>query len=221
MSLPHCCAEPRGRRPRAGIGDSELWDRLAPLYDVQLPLERSALRAALELADPASHERVLDLATGTGGFLRELAARASPPGAVVGVDSSAAMLRRVPRLRAGWRLIQAPAGRVPLPDDSFDVVVACFLLHVLEPAERVAVMSEARRLLRRGGRVVVVTMAPPRLRAIRILVAPLLALARRSTGALAGLRMLDSVPSLERAGFAPRATRRTGRGYPAFVVLAT
>ena len=179
------------------------------------------MRAAAKLADAAPHERLLDLATGTGGFLRELAAREPAPADVVGLDPSAAMLRRVPRLRPGWRLIQAPGDRVPLPDGTFDVVVAGFLLHVLEPAERAAVLSEALRLLAGGGRLVVVTVAPPRTRAVRILAAPLLALVRRSGGALAGLRPLDPVPDLEPAGFVVQATRRTGRGYPAFVALAT
>ena len=179
------------------------------------------MRAAAELAGAAPHERLLDLGTGTGGFLRELADREPAPADVVGLDPSAAMLHRVPRLRPGWHLIQAPGDRVPLPDGGFDVVVAGFLLHVLEPAQRATVLSEARRLLARGGRLLVVTMAPPRTPALRILAAPVLALARRSEGTLAGLRALDPVPDLELAGFAVQAMRRTGGGYPAFVALAT
>lgn len=179
------------------------------------------MRAAAELASPASHERLLDLATGTGGFLGELAAREPAPAVVVGLDSSAAMLAQVPPLRAGWRLIQARAESVPLPDESFEIVVATFLLHTLGLPQRDAVLREARRLLRRGGRLVLVTVAPPRSRTMRVLLAPLLALARRSSGALAGLRTLDPAPELERAGFSLRVARRTGCGYPAFVVLAT
>jgi len=186
-----------------------------------LPLERTALRAAAELASPAWQDRLLDLATGTGGFLRELAVHPPGPAGVVGLDPSAAMLRRVPPLPPGWRLIQARAESVPLPDQSFEIVVASFLLHTLEPPHRDAVLREARRLLRPDGRLVVVTMAPPSSRVMRTLAAPLLALARSSGGALAGLRPLDPGPDLKRAGFVLRATRRTGLGYPAFVVLAT
>lgn len=196
------------------------WSRLAGVYDLQLPLERVALRAAVDLANPAPADRVLDLATGTGGFLRELAARPPTPVEAVGIDASASMLRRVPALPEGWRLIPAPAERVPLADQSFDLVVAAFLLHLLEPARRREVLREARRLMRPGGRLVVVTPAPPRSPALRILAAPLLALARRSSGALAGLRTLDPTSELAEAGFAVGAARRTGRGYPSLVVLA-
>lgn len=196
------------------------WSRLAGVYDLQLPLERAALRAAADLADPASADRVLDLATGTGGFLRELAARRRVPAEAVGIDASAAMLRRVPTLPEGWRLIQAPAERVPLADQSFDVVAAAFLMHLLDPALRRKVLGEAHRLLRPGGRFLVVTVAPPRSPPLRLLATPLLALARRSDGVLAGLRPLDPTPDLAQAGFTVRETRRTGRGYPSLVVLA-
>lgn len=197
------------------------WERLAPFYDLQLPLERSALRAAVRLARPSTHDRVLDLATGTGGFLRQLATLEPVPLEAVGIDVSVKMLERVPPLPEGWRLNRAPAQHVPFPDASFEVVAAAFLLHLLDPPARHEVLLEARRLLRPGGRLVTVTSAPPRSAGLRLLAAPLLALARRSAGALAGLRPLDPAPDLERAGFAVRANRRTGRGFPAFVVLAT
>src|SRR5215218_7628820 len=54
---------------------AHVWDRLSRHYDRQLWLERAAVRTALDLLAPARDERMLDLATGTGLVLRELAAR--------------------------------------------------------------------------------------------------------------------------------------------------
>ena len=48
---------------------------LGHVYDWQLPLERAALATAVELAAPRESERLLDVATGTGGLLRELSGR--------------------------------------------------------------------------------------------------------------------------------------------------
>src|ERR687892_1188843 len=62
------------------------------IYDWQLPLERAALATAAELAAVRPGERLLDLATGTGGLLHELVARGVRPGEAVGIDRSPSML---------------------------------------------------------------------------------------------------------------------------------
>jgi ubiquinone/menaquinone biosynthesis C-methylase UbiE len=55
-------------------------------------LERRALATAADLAAPAKSERLLDVATGTGGLLRELSRRSARPAEVVGIDRSTSML---------------------------------------------------------------------------------------------------------------------------------
>ena len=196
------------------------WDRTARFYDWQLPLERRSLRVAVELANAGAGDRLLDLATGTGGLLRRLSMEDGAPRELVAVDSSTAMLARIPPLRPGWRVMHADARRLPLPERSFDVVTAAYLLHFLDKDDRRDVLHEAFRVLRPGGRLVVVTVTTPRSRALALLSAPVFALARRSSGSLAGLRPLDPRQELKRAGFAITAARRTGCGYPAIVVLA-
>lgn len=137
-------------------------DRTARFYDLQVGLEGSAVDAAIDLAEFGADDRLLDLGTGTGALLRRLAGRAEAPDEAVGVDSSAAMLRRAPAMPEGWRLVQADAAHLPFPACSFDVVTAAYLLHLLEPAERAAVLAEAHRVVRPAGRLVAVTIAPPR-----------------------------------------------------------
>ena len=196
------------------------WTRAARFYDLQLPSERAALDAAVELAGAGREDRLLDVATGTGGFLRRLARRPSRPDRAVGADASAAMLARVPTLPPGWELRQADARELPFPDASFDVATVCYLLHTLSVGTRRGVLAEIARVLRPGGRLVTVTPAEPRGRVARALAAPLIAVARRSSGLLAGLRPLDPTHEFAAAGFAVRSARSVTGGYPSICVLA-
>jgi len=185
-----------------------VWSRAARFYDLQLPLERRALDAAVALAGTGRDDRLIDVATGTGGLLRRLAAAPVRPDQAVGVDASEAMLERAPVLPRGWELRHADACALPFPDARFDVATVCYLLHLLAPATREQVLREVARVLRADGRLVVVTPAEPRTRVMRVFAAPLLALARRSSGTLAGLRPLDPTSTLRDAGFAVRSARR-------------
>jgi ubiquinone/menaquinone biosynthesis C-methylase UbiE len=65
---------------------AEIWDRLAAHYDRQLWFERAAIRRALDLAAVQRRDRVLDVGTGTGLVLRELAGRHERPASAVGID---------------------------------------------------------------------------------------------------------------------------------------
>ncbi|MBA2256512.1 MAG: class I SAM-dependent methyltransferase [Thermoleophilaceae bacterium] len=197
------------------------WDRLARLYDLQLWLERPALDRAAALADVASGERLLDVATGTGALLRRLAHRPLRPAEAVGVDASRAMLARARALPDGWDLVEADARALAFADTSFDVVTAAYLLHTLDSPARGAVLTECHRVLRPDGRLVTVTVSQPRSRVGARLAGPIISLARRSSGTLAGLRPLDPRPEIEAAGFTvERALAVSGAGYPSLCVLA-
>jgi ubiquinone/menaquinone biosynthesis C-methylase UbiE len=197
------------------------WDRGARFYDWQLWLERAALDAAIDLARLGVDDRLLDLGTGTGALLRALARREPAPREAIGVDTSPQMLARVPLLPAGWELLRADAARLPFPDGSFNVLTATYLLHLLEPPRRAAVLTEARRVLRQGGRlVVVVTVAPPRSERLAGIIDRIPSAAWRRLGVMAGLRPLDPRADLEASGFAVCETRRVARGYPSLLVAA-
>ena len=197
----------------------DAWRHRAPLYRLQQPLERPALRALASMLDVGESESVLDIATGTGALLRQLARAHVRPRSVVGVDRSSAMLARVPKLPPGWGLALQDAAALPFPDDCFDVVTASYLLHLLDPAERAAVIGEVKRVLAPGGRFGSITVAPPRRALSRMASSPLRALAERSNGAMAGLRPLDPRRELEQAGLHPVSARRVRLGYPSLCVV--
>ena len=199
------------------------WGRIAHLYDLQLWLERPALDAAIEIAGIRAGDHLLDLGTGTGALLRRLEHRGPAFADAVGIDRSAAMLARAPALPPRCRLVRADATRLPLPDRSFDVVTAIYLLHLLDPPRRAAVLAEARRVMRPGGRLVVVTVAASRSPAGRTVtgaLAPAARALRRRSPTMLGLRSLDPGPDLEARGFAVRRRRFVTGGYPSAVVMA-
>lgn len=196
------------------------WNRLARFYRLQLPLERRALRTAAALAAVTSDDRVLDLGTGTGALLRELARARRGPREVVGVDLSGEMLDRATGLPTGARLVRANATALPFAPASFDVATAAYLLHLLTPDERAQALAEARRVLVPGGRLIVVTPAPPVSVLGRGYGYTSTALTRALPSVFAGLSPLDPTAELVQRGFRPLATRRVASGYPSLCILA-
>lgn len=196
------------------------WDRLARFYALQTWFERAAIEAAIEMAEIGVDDRLLDLATGTGEFLRRLARRPAAPAHAVGADRSAAMLAHASLLPPAWRLLRADAACLPFTESKFDIVTAAYLLHLLERHERAEVLAELRRVLRPGGRLLVVTVDAPRGGALGRALDPVFRIARRSKGIMAGLRPLDPRSELENAGFAVSKFRHVNRGYLSIVVLA-
>jgi ubiquinone/menaquinone biosynthesis C-methylase UbiE len=97
--------------------------------------------------------RLIDLACGTGRFLREVKSN-YPTLKVTALDLSPFYLDEARRALAPWSgaaFVEAPAEAVPLADATFDVATAIFLFHELPKATRTRVMGEMARLLRPGG----------------------------------------------------------------------
>jgi ubiquinone/menaquinone biosynthesis C-methylase UbiE len=113
----------------------------------------------LRTADIQSGQRVLDVACGTGLIARVAAAQVGASGSVTGVDIAPDMIdvaKRTPSLPGAtieWRIGDAAA--LPLPDDSFDVVLCQMGLMFME--DRTAALVEMRRVLAPGGTLVVNT----------------------------------------------------------------
>jgi ubiquinone/menaquinone biosynthesis C-methylase UbiE/DNA-binding transcriptional ArsR family regulator len=139
------------------------WDRIRRLHVADAAVEE-AIRAALGDAPIRS---LLDLGTGTGRML-ELFANDIDSG--LGLDLSLDMLAlaRARLDRAGLKHCSVRHGDIydlALPRDSFDVVIVHQVLHYLDDSARA--LREAARVLRPGGRLLVVDFAPHDLEFLR------------------------------------------------------
>jgi demethylmenaquinone methyltransferase/2-methoxy-6-polyprenyl-1,4-benzoquinol methylase len=110
-------------------------------------------------------ERALDVACGTGDLAFDLAALVGPEGSVVGVDFSERMLslardKAVERGAAAIRFESGNALALPYPDDSFDAATVGFGARNF--SDLGLGLSEMARVVRPGGRVVVLEITVPR-----------------------------------------------------------
>lgn len=102
-------------------------------------------------------ERVLDVGSGTGLLALAVAPTVEQ---VYAIDISAAMCRRLTAKVLDARLTnvevrQASASRLPLPDGSVDVILSNYCYHHLDDRDKELALSEARRVMRPGGRMVI------------------------------------------------------------------
>ncbi len=134
----------------------ELWQRLPE--ELAVP-DRDARLAHL-LGNVRPGDRVLDLGFGSGWFTAELARAGAAP---VGVEVADAAVQRARAKHPDLDLRLAPIdGPLPLDDGSFEVVWASEVIeHVADTARW---LSEVRRVLVPGGRLLVTTPAHGRLR---------------------------------------------------------
>ena len=132
------------------------WDRIRKLHVTDAAVEE-AIRAAL--ADKPFRS-LLDLGTGTGRML-ELFGPEIERGLGLDLSLDMLLLARDRLERAGLKNCSVRQGDIydlPLTNDSFDVVILHQVLHFLDDGARA--IHEAARVLRPGGRLLVIDFAP-------------------------------------------------------------
>jgi demethylmenaquinone methyltransferase/2-methoxy-6-polyprenyl-1,4-benzoquinol methylase len=148
-----------------------MFDRIAGIYDrlnsvMTAGLHHEWRRRAADLAEVSPGGRVLDVATGTGDLALELAGRVAPGGQVIAVDFSERMLElaREKATAAGREGVQLEfrtgnALALPFGDREFDAVTVGF--GVRNFADLDQGLREMTRVVRPGGRVVILEMTTP------------------------------------------------------------
>ena len=144
-------------------------DDSANRYDTQVEvLFNGTANATRRQALPQLHEvfagrdqrglKLLDIGCGTGRFL-DFVKQAWPRLPVLGLDMSEPYVKYAKRHLKRWSRINLVVGNaesIPAPDDSQDAVTSIFLFHELPPKVRRIVFRECARVLKPGGRLVLV-----------------------------------------------------------------
>ncbi len=167
--------ETRGKRPRYYLQNFHFqtggWmtEDSAERYDIQVEIlfngtanaiRRQALPQLREVFAGRDQRklRLLDIGCGTGRFLDSVK-QVWPRLPILGLDMSEAYVRHAQRQLRRWSWVRFMVGKVeaiPLPDSSQDAVTSVFLFHELPPKIRRLALRECARVLKPGGRLVLV-----------------------------------------------------------------
>ena len=147
-----------------------MFDHIAPTYDLlnhslSWGIDRSWRRAAIDSLRPYRPQRILDVATGTGDFAI-LAAKLLEPEALLGVDLSEGMMevarQKVEReeLQGVIRFQKEDCLNLSFPNGSFDALTVAYGIRNFSDLD--CGLREMHRVLRPGGRLVIVELTAPR-----------------------------------------------------------
>lgn len=148
----------------------QMFDNIAPTYDLlnhslSWGIDRSWRRAAIDSLRPYRPQRILDVATGTGDFAI-LAAKLLEPEALLGVDLSEGMMevarQKVEReeLQGVIRFQKEDCLNLSFPNGSFDALTVAYGIRNFSDLD--CGLREMHRVLRPGGRLVIVELTAPR-----------------------------------------------------------
>jgi demethylmenaquinone methyltransferase/2-methoxy-6-polyprenyl-1,4-benzoquinol methylase len=147
----------------------DLFDDTAPWYDWSVAFLSFGSggryrREALARAGLTRGQRVLDIATGTGVVARAGLTITGSTNDIVGMDPSIGMLL-AGREKEHFPLVEAGSEHLPFRDASFDMITIGFALRHF--ADLDAVFRDCRRVLRPGGRILIMEITAPASRAAR------------------------------------------------------
>lgn len=151
--------------PQSEIGP--LYDRISRYYNVWGKLTESKARErALDLADVKDGSTVLEVAVGTGLMFEQIV-RQNPGGRNIGVDLSKGMLakarKRLSKLESKhYSLSLGNAAALEIGTESVDVLMNNYMFDLISFEEMESVLAEFRRVLKPGGKLVLVNMTKGR-----------------------------------------------------------
>lgn len=142
---------------------AQLYDLLAFVFTQGR--ERQLRDRMIQLARLATGDTALDIGCGTGTLAIAAKKRVGSAGAVFGIDASPAMVARAMRKSAKADIdvtfTNAVVEALPFPDGRFDVVLSTLMLHHLPRHARRQCTAEIRRVLKPGGRLLIVDFGRP------------------------------------------------------------
>lgn len=142
------------------------YDKIAHIYDLLSERSEQPMRdVGLAKLAAAPGERILEIGFGTGHSAVTLARAVGPSGRVFGIDISERMRELAQKLVEEEGLTDrvelqcGDAAKLPCEDDSLDAIFMCFVLELFDTPEIPEVLAECLRVLKPGGRLVVVAVS--------------------------------------------------------------
>jgi len=124
---------------------------------IMTPIERPFYKKYVDGMGLKGGETVLEFGPGSGKMSRYLA-KALPRGHLTIVDRSHAWLELVGKLMRNYQNVELMQGRIAeldIPDGTFDIVIASFVIHDVDEYERQKVVDTLAAKLKKGGRMYV------------------------------------------------------------------
>jgi demethylmenaquinone methyltransferase / 2-methoxy-6-polyprenyl-1,4-benzoquinol methylase len=154
-----------------GRGVRQMFDDIAYRYDLlnrllSFGIDRRWRRFAVSQLSIPKNGRVLDIATGTCDVALEIAKNTDPSVTIIGEDFTQGMLvqgqSKLNKSSYGPRimLVNAPCEEIPHPDECFDGITIAF--GIRNVVDRQAGLREMYRVLKPGGRAVILEFSNPR-----------------------------------------------------------
>lgn len=159
--------KPYSQEGEKGAQVEQMFDNIAPKYDLlnhllSFGIDKYWRKAALKTLKPFAPQQMLDMATGTGDFAL-LAKKMLQPAHLLGADLSEGMLE-VARKKAegieGMTFEKHDCMALTLADDTFDAATVAYGVRNFPDLERG--LSELRRVLKPGGRLVIIELTSPK-----------------------------------------------------------
>jgi demethylmenaquinone methyltransferase/2-methoxy-6-polyprenyl-1,4-benzoquinol methylase len=194
---------------------------IAPIYDLfGILMESKAHQRAIDMAAIKNGEKILEVAFGTGLNFVEILKR-NPQGWVNGIDVSMKMLERARKRisktgHKNYTLYLGDCRHLPFEDGTFDILMTQYLLDILPVEDFIPILLEFRRVLKDGGRIVLVNMTKGEKWLNKIYEE----IYKLKPPLLAGCRGVMAQPFLEEIGFKEFEREFVSQlGFPSEVVL--
>lgn len=142
-----------------------VYDFLSPFYEYLTRYESLSKERGLDVADIRCGDAVFEAGFGTGQIVIASAVRVGKDGHVYGIDVSSKMLEKTRKRVKKHKLTNrvdlqlGDARKLPYTTEVFNVVFTSYLLDLIDTPAISCVLQEFKRVLKPGGRLVIVNMS--------------------------------------------------------------